>query len=227
MLTFAVFTAFATSFSVLGEETASCNVQAMADCMRSMMRPIPRNTTQLDEFCQQASTALTCVENLECGENDASYEQWQTMMGMAEAANYLCTADAREAYVTCVPGASMDVGSDQTCVSEATAIKETSLSATYCRQNTTLLKCYYELWKSRCSEGSARVYATYYYKYLKRSLAAYNCVFDTSYLVQSAVSDDNGGGVCRMTSSVTSLVMLFIVTLMLSRRQYWLVTAQK
>lgn len=200
-----------------GEETASCNVQAMTDCTRSIERPIPRDTTQLDEFCQQASTALTCVENIECGENDADYQQWQNAIGMAEAINYVCTADARKAYVACVPAASWDTAEEQKCQSEAIAIKETSLPATYCRQNTTLLKCQYEVWKSRCGEGFARVYTTYYYKAIKRSLAAYNCVFDTSYLVQSAVSDASGGGVCRMTSSVTSLVMLFIVSVMLSR----------
>ena len=45
------------------------------------------------------------------------------------------------------------------------------------RQNTTLLKCQYEAWKADCSEDSARVFAIYYYIYLKRSLAAYDCDF--------------------------------------------------
>ena len=55
------------------------------------------------------------------------------VLGLCDILKCVCVCMSCAAYVTCVPGASMDVGSDQTCVSEATAIKETSLSATYCR----------------------------------------------------------------------------------------------
>lgn len=52
-----------------------------------------------------------------------------------------------------------------------------SLHVRVYRQNTTLLKCQYEVWKSGCGEDFARVLATYNYKFLKRQLAAYNCDF--------------------------------------------------
>jgi len=42
-----------------------------------------------------ASTALSCVEKIACSESDAVYELWQSQVGIAEANNYLCTADAR------------------------------------------------------------------------------------------------------------------------------------
>jgi len=45
---------------------------------------------------RQASTALSCVEKIACSESDAAvYELWQSHVGIAEANNYLCTADAR------------------------------------------------------------------------------------------------------------------------------------
>jgi len=54
-------------------------------------------------FCiSQASTALTCVENIECTEDDATtYQILQTNVGIAEANDYMCTdADARKGTAT-------------------------------------------------------------------------------------------------------------------------------
>lgn len=218
MLQFAVFTVFAISLCFRGGAKADCREEEIRSCIGSVMRTPSYNAPELEQFCQQVTTSLSCLKKLQCMKNDANYELWQSSVGIVEGNNYLCTREAREVYLehgkTCA-ARGMSYGQNQRCISKARAIVEQSLAETYCRQNTTLLKCEYDELKN-CSEDFARLVAKYYYTYLKRVLAEYNCDFDTSYLALSDVRDGQGNGVYPMTSSVTSLAMLIVASLVLS-----------
>jgi len=48
-----------------------------------------------DLLYRQVPYKLSCLERMECANNDTYYQQWLFMMGTAEAAEYLCSGDTR------------------------------------------------------------------------------------------------------------------------------------
>ena len=44
---------------------------------------------------RQVPYKLSCLERMECANNDTYHQQWLSMLGTAEAAEYLCSSDTR------------------------------------------------------------------------------------------------------------------------------------
>lgn len=176
----------------------------------------PSDPAEFDRYCQHAASVQSCLEKLDC--EGYMKQQWLSAIGTTEGISYLCTDNARSVFLNNAECASNAYQSPEAerCKSE---LMTDSMSAGYdeekmCSALNKMMKCNYDWMKSHCGDA-ADVFWNWLHRVTAR-LAPSSCNFDDSYV--SPVAGVAGSGFGRMTSSVTSSVMLFIASLLLIRR---------
>lgn len=166
----------------------------------------PGEQAVLDGYCQNATQALACLKKTKCSDSHVEYRQLLLAM---EAAKYICSSDDnRKIYLDnydCSTNAS-ETPDARRCFNETRTEMKSGDAKTVCGAFNKLLKCMYEVLKSHCNEDSARVFTTYR---IKTAQKPPDCTLDTSYIEN---------GFSRLSSSLTSSVMLIILTLVLIHR---------
>lgn len=164
---------------------------------------------EFEDFCRNVSAAKSCFDATQCGPSDSGYAAWLTYLGDLEAFQYLCSRGAQvyRAQLHCIETNPALNASTFQCADSADL--RSSSNVAKCRTMNNFLKCTYDVTKRVCGQDIANYAVTAAQKTLRRLWSyMYNCSLDISYV----------NGVGRTSSSVTSLVMLFILTLTLTRR---------
>lgn len=222
MLMLIGFTSFVFSLCFHGVVSAACSANAIASCLGGLSNGHASfqsfGQSQLNSVCRQVANMESCLKNLDChGSSTVVYTQWHVAVNLADGMNYLCSNEARDVLVNnaqCIQTAALSAESLRCTTDFVKVTISTKSHGAICTAYNTAIKCQYHALKAKCNEDVGRVYATYVQKAL-RGYMSEDCAVDNNYKQQSYGSEN---GVGRVTSSLTSSVMLFIVSLMLSRR---------
>lgn len=189
----------------------SCENEALRN------RP-PRNATELPEFCSGVTNASSCLDAVQCAPSDRQYDTWGNLKGDAAAKLYICsTEQVYRRFLHCQETHPALDATLSRCFSH--------LQSMSCRAINTTLWCVYDATKSACGQDLASYMVTYQQKALMKHITSLSCNIsigdDTSMTTDDGTTQSSittTAGVGRTSSSVTSVMMLFIMALMFTRR---------